>query len=98
MFLFIVKVASDLCVPKSNDQFLVFTIVDPAVLFDTDDIPHFLDVLHWASSESVSWFCCCFSLFPVSLASPSQFYLLYPHFTNTKFWSGAPLCVSKLAL
>lgn len=71
MFLFIVKVASDLRVPKSNDQFLVFTIVGPAVLFDTDDIPHFLDILHWASSESQ-----CLGFVVVSFCSLSH--LLVP--------------------
>lgn len=52
MFLFIGKIANDLHVVKSNQQFSVFTLLGPAASFYTDNIPHFLKYIHWASSES----------------------------------------------
>lgn len=36
---FIVKVANDLCVVRSSDQFLMFPILSPAASFDTDSVP-----------------------------------------------------------
>ena len=53
-FFFIVKVANDLYVAKSNDQVLVF-ILSPTASFDTNNVPLFLKyVLHWASVSLLS--------------------------------------------
>lgn len=96
---FILKVASDHQVAKSNDQFLVFTILGPPASFDTNNLTHFLKyVLCWAASES-QCLGLLFLFFLVSVPAPSPFSQLQPpHLTNTKCLSGPLLFISKLII
>lgn len=98
-FFLIVKVANDLCVVRSSDQFLIFPILSPAASFDTDNVPPFLkQVLHWTSSApTVSRFCCFFFYLSHRLYLPSICPVYPLRILLIKCLSGPLFCISKLA-